>query len=356
MMTQSDVARQLELLTSSYSYNLPPELIAQRPEKVRSRSRLLVYIQSEDKVVHTHFDQIDQFLPPNSVLAINQSKVFPCRIIAKKSTGGKAEIFVLTPHLDKNLTFVGLIKTTGKKHIGDAFLDQNSDGEFQITELLADGTFRLKVLKGEFEKIISESAKIPIPPYIRDGESDDADREDYQTVFAKVEGSVAAPTAGLHFTETLMSNLEKSGHQFAPVTLHVGLGTFRPVKSEKITDHHMHEEKFFIEEKSLNLLNSKRPIIAVGTTSLRTLESSYDLETQSFKGNQWSETSIFLYPGVPVHSINGLITNFHLPESTLLMLVSALIGRVKTLELYELAVKEKYRFFSYGDAMLILLG
>lgn len=354
MMSQSRNVGQMDLLTSSYHYELPQELIAQRPLKERSRSRLLVYLQNEDRIVHTTFDQIAQFLPEQSILAINQSKVFPCRLLAKKSTGGKAEIFVLSPTLDSQESFTALIKTSGKKHIGDIFIDQTSGGEFEITELLVDGTFRLKVIKGDFEYILNESAKIPIPPYIRDGESDEEDKNDYQTVFAKINGSVAAPTAGLHFTNQLMEQLNADGHQFAPVTLHVGLGTFRPVKSEKITDHHMHEEKFIIEDDSLKLLNEKRPVIAVGTTSLRTLESSFDPELKCFTGNQWRETSIFLYPGKPVHSIRGLITNFHLPESTLLMLVSALLGREKTLELYRMAVAEKYRFFSYGDAMLIL--
>ncbi|GAB4409819.1 MAG: tRNA preQ1(34) S-adenosylmethionine ribosyltransferase-isomerase QueA [Bacteriovoracaceae bacterium] len=315
---------------------------------------MLIYRQSQDEVIHSHFDQIGQFLPESSVLAINQSKVFPCRLLVKKSTGGKGEIFVLTPTLDQYHSFVGLIKTSGKKRIGDVFLDQNSEGQFKITELLVDGTFKIQLLKGDFDKILHESAKIPIPPYIRDGESDEADKVDYQTVFAKVEGSVAAPTAGLHFTPELMDQLKSQGHDFAPVVLHVGLGTFRPVKAERITDHHMHEEKFFIEKSSLDLLNSQRPVIAVGTTSLRTLESSFDPIKKNYRGDKWSETSIFLYPGIPVHSIQGLITNFHLPESTLLMLVSAILGREKTLELYRMAVQEKYRFFSYGDAMLIL--
>lgn len=355
MMTQTQTQHQNDLLRESYNYQLPQELIAQRPIAGRSHSRLLVYQQKSNEIIHATFDQIGQYLPKKSALAINQSRVYPCRLKVEKSTGGKGEIFILAPRLDDQGLFPALIKTSGRKKRGDLFGLTKDEPLFEIVALNDDGTFTLKYLGQDFENVINEAGKIPIPPYIRKGESDLQDLEDYQTVFATEEGSVAAPTAGLHFTPELMNQLRAQGHDFAPVTLHVGLGTFLPVKSESLLDHKMHTENYKIETSSLELLNSGREIIAVGTTSLRCLESAYLNGKISPQNKEWNATNIFLHPGKEIHSIKGLLTNFHLPESTLIMLVSALLGREKTLELYRIAVEEKYRFFSYGDAMLILL-
>jgi len=355
MMTQTETHRHPDLLRESYNYQLPEELIAQRPIPGRSQSRLLVYRQSSNEVIHTTFNKIGDFLPNKSVITINQSRVYPCRLAVEKSSGGKGEIFILAPELDADGNFPALIRTSGKKKVSDRFGLKCDQPLFEIVRINDDGTFTLKHLGSDFSSLIVEAGKIPIPPYIRKGESDQKDLEDYQTVFAKEVGSVAAPTAGLHFTPELISDLKQHGHDFAPVTLHVGLGTFLPVKSNSLLEHKMHSENYKIEKESLELLNSGRDLVAVGTTSLRCLESSFRAGKIDAKDGEWNTTDIFLHPGKEVHSIKGLITNFHLPESTLIMLVSALLGREKTLELYRIAVEEKYRFFSYGDAMLILL-
>lgn len=344
-------------LVSSYDFDLPEELIAQRPVNSadRAQSRLLVYNAQTNKVTHDFFYNIGHYLPADSTLVFNQSKVFPSRLIGKKESGGKAELFFLesTPN-EKNLYSV-LIRTTSKKQIGSRYFFAE-DFSVELNELGIDGTFKVKInLPEKYATLmdyLEKNALIPIPPYIRKGESDEADRTDYQTIYSKHIGSVAAPTAGLHFTEKLMSDLSSSGIRAAYVTLHVGLGTFRPVSVDNIKDHIMHEEHYFIDADNLSKIRSSKKIIAVGTTSLRVLESS--LRESDFCADKIFSTSIFLHPGVDVKSISGLLTNFHLPQSTLLMLVSSLVGRKKTLELYAEAVREKYRFFSYGDAMLIL--
>lgn len=332
---------------SSYDYELPPELIAARPVPDRHSSRLLVYDEAKDEVIHSTFRELPRFLPEHSTLIFNRSKVFPCRLLGKKSTGGEAEVFLLTV-TPVNGTYEALIRTTGKKKIGDIF----SFGELaaRVDGINPQGTFQVSFNVGEAEllSILEKIGKIPIPPYIRDGESDEEDKRTYQTVYAKETGSVAAPTAGLHFSEELLEELQKKGHELASVTLHVGMGTFAKVKTENILEHKMHEEIYAIDPENLQKIQDAKYRIAVGTTSLRTLESF------AKTGEATSATSIFLHPGVEVKSIDALITNFHLPKSTLLMLVSSLIGREKTLELYRLAVRERYRFFSYGDGMLIL--
>jgi S-adenosylmethionine:tRNA ribosyltransferase-isomerase len=343
-----------DLLTKSYFYDLPKELIAQRPVDSidRANSRLLIYNLKTDTIIHDQFSRISNYLPKNSLMVFNQSKVFPSRFHAEKSTGGKAEIFFLTPIGDNENCHEVLIKARGRKKIGDQFLLPD-DVVGTIKELLIDGTFKI-----QFSKIISSNylesyGKIPIPPYIRNGESDDQDKVDYQTMYANQVGSVAAPTAGLHFTPSVLDSLKAANIDHAYVTLHVGLGTFRPVSAETLDKHHMHSEKFIVDQKNLEKIKLYSPnIVAVGTTSLRVIES---MQRMDVCADNFYSTNIFLHPGINVTSINALVTNFHLPESTLLMLVSSLIGRKKALELYELAVKEKYRFFSYGDAMLIVL-
>lgn len=335
---------------SSYNFDLPTELIAQRPE---SKSRLLIYKIQTQEVIHDYFDNIATYLPADTLLVFNQSKVFPSRLKGFKKSGGKAELFLLSL-ASENFCYKALIKTRSKKRIGDRFyFDQAL--EAQIESIDTDGTFGVSFNIENLREYLDQYAKIPIPPYIRNGESDEEDRRAYQTVFARHEGSVAAPTAGLHFKDHLLLDLKKSGINSAFVTLHVGLGTFRPVATSNILDHQMHAESFFIDQVNLDLIlnqkNQRRSLIAVGTTSLRVLESIHDKKIDPDKEYA---TNIFLHPGKEIQSVDGLVTNFHLPQSSLLMLVSTLIGREKTLELYQLAIKEKYRFFSYGDGMLIL--
>ena len=345
-----------DLLLNSYHYDLPPELIAQRPVDgtLRHQSRLMVYDVKTGTVTHDHFYNLPKYLPEDSLIVFNQSKVFPSRLLGNKASGGKAELFFLSHEKNAEGFYPCLLKTRSKKSIGDEFIF--ADGlKVQVRHLNNDGTFGVLVeLPSHYENLLSyleKNALIPIPPYIRKGESDDEDKKNYQTVYSKETGSVAAPTAGLHFTNELLDKLKDHKIDQAFVTLHVGLGTFKPVTVDHLKDHVMHSEEYFVDSENLNKIRSAKKIFAVGTTSLRVLESSYGKE---IKAGEHYKTQIFLHPGVDVLSVSGLITNFHLPESTLLMLVSSLIGRQKALELYELAVKEKYRFFSYGDAMLIL--
>ena len=345
-----------DLFLQSYRYDLPPELIAQRPVDgtLRHQSRLLVYNAQTGEIIHDHFFNLPKYLPEKSLLVFNRSKVFPSRLLGQKTSGGKVEVFFLSHDTDDAGIYPCLIKTRSKKKLGDKFkfIDELS---VEVVRLNSDGTFGVKVsLPQNYSNLLGyleKNALIPIPPYIRKGESDEQDKKNYQTIYSRESGSVAAPTAGLHFTDDLFEKLDSHKIDRAFVTLHVGLGTFKPVTVDHLKDHVMHSEEYFVDAENLVKINSAKKIFAVGTTSLRVLESSYGKNIESDKHYN---TQIFLHPGVDVKSISGLITNFHLPESTLLMLVSSLIGRVKTLELYELAVKEKYRFFSYGDAMLIL--
>lgn len=348
----------LDLLANSYNYDLPNHLIAKRPSPGRDTSRLLVYKKSEDKLIDTDFFHIDKHLPENSMLIANQTKVFPCRLVGQKETGGKCEVFILS--LEKKDTgYHCLINTNGKKRINDKYLFNNKTFVASISVINGDGTFNLEFEGDKIENYLDKFGKIPLPPYIREGDSDKQDIHDYQTVYAKHLGSVAAPTAGLHFTPEVFDSLERKNIDKAFVSLHVGMGTFTTVKDQNINDHKMHSEKYFIEQKHLtkisNAYNNKKQIIAVGTTSLRVLESSFEkISTGTFSPDTINSTNIFLHPGKEIKSINGLITNFHLPKSTLLMLVSSLIGREKVLEIYKHAIKKEYRFFSYGDAMLLL--
>ena len=339
-----------DLLLSSYQFDLPQELIAQRPIE---NSRLLVYKISTDEIFHDYFENIGKYLPDNSLLVFNRSKVFPSRLIGQKSSGGKAELFLLS--LDSIDGFYpALIKTRSKKKIGDIFIFENNLSAC-VKKINDDGTFGVEFNQSNLREFLDTIAKIPIPPYIRNGESDQFDKIDYQSIYAKEEGSVAAPTAGLHFKPHILSKLKNQSIEQAFVTLHVGLGTFRPVSSSNITDHHMHTENFFIDGENLDLIKKAREtnkkIFAVGTTTLRVLESTFGENV--VPGHIYS-TNIFLHPGKSIQSVDGLITNFHLPGSSLLMLVSTLISRKKALELYQIAIREKYRFFSYGDGMLIL--
>lgn len=343
-----------DLHLNSYDFNLPPELIAERPVPDRHSSRLLVYDEATDQVTHSHYHQIAEFLPQSSTLIFNRSKVFPCRLIGHKPSGGEAEVFILGLLAIKG-AYPCMIRASGKRKVGDEFYF--GELKARLVEVTGDGTFLVKFNCDGPELIakLEQIGKIPIPPYIRGGESDEEDKKSYQTVYAQETGSVAAPTAGLHFSEELLSKLNSLGHQLATVTLHVGAGTFAPVKSENILEHKMHEEFYQIDHENLKLIKDAKFRVAVGTTSLRTLESCWTQGGIDFSLDQGMRpTSIFLHPGKTVHSIDALVTNFHLPKSTLLMLISSLIGREKVLELYQIAIQHKYRFFSYGDGMLIL--
>jgi S-adenosylmethionine:tRNA ribosyltransferase-isomerase len=344
-----------DLLLASYDFNLPDELIAQRPIAGRHHSKLLVYYAQEDRVEHKNYTDLPKILSADNLLVFNQSKVFPCRLMGHKPSGGKCEVFVLSL-LDNDGIYPAMIKTSGKKKIGDEYTF--GDLQVKIIDTVSDGSFLIKfnLKKEALLDFLQLHAKIPIPPYIRGAKADEKDKDDYQTVYAKEVGSVAAPTAGLHFTHELLENLKQQGIEQAFVTLHVGAGTFKPVTTDSILDHKMHSEFFHIDQENLKLIQSyPKKIVAVGTTSLRVLESCSDENGNiSFDEDGLCQTDIFLHPGVPVNSISALITNFHLPKSSLLMLVSSIIGRSKALELYKIAIENKYRFFSYGDGMILI--
>ncbi len=343
------VKNSLDFNLKAYDYDLPRELIAERPAPDRHGSRLLVCSPSTH--VHQQFVDLPDLLPAGSTLVLNRSKVFPCRLQGHKASGGEAEMFILSLKACEGLYQV-LLKASGKRKVGEIFVFHQL--KFTLQELGVEGTFWIKphLIESAFLVFLERHADIPIPPYIRDGKSDEQDKRDYQTIYAQESGSVAAPTAGLHFTEEIFQRLKEKGITIAYVTLHVGLGTFRPVKSEDIREHKMHAETFTIAPEDVEKIQKAREIYAVGTTSLRVLESCQRSGSYPRAG-EWRETDIFLYPGQEIKSIQGLITNFHLPQSSLIMLVSTLLGRERTLALYQEAIRERYRFFSYGDAMLI---
>lgn len=345
---------------NDFDYQLPKELIAQTPADKRDYSRLMVVHRSSGEVEHKHFYDIIDYLKEGDCLVLNNSKVLPARLFGvKEETGAKVE-FLLIKRIEGD-TWETMVKPGKRIKVGDA-VSFSDDKLFRavVKDYGEDGT---RIVEFEYEGIflerLEELGKMPLPPYIeRDNNSEDKDR--YQTVYCKNEGSVAAPTAGLHFTEELLKKIREKGIKLAYVTLHVGIGTFRPVKVENIEEHHMHFEEYFIDDENAKIINDSikagSRIISVGTTSTRTLESAayYDEASDKWlvKTGQGS-TGIFIYPGYEFKIIKSLITNFHLPKSTLLMLISALYTREDILRVYEIAVNEKYRFFSYGDAMFI---
>ncbi len=344
--------RKMEMKRQDFSFELPQELIAQDPLKDRSSSRLLVLDKETGEVSHHVFRDIIDYLNPGDCLVINDTKVIPARLIGSKvGTDAKIEILLLKRKSDQ--VWETLVKP-GKKAKPGAKI---SFGEGllvgEVIDIVEEGNRLVKFsYEGIFEEILDQLGQMPLPPYITH-QLEDKNR--YQTVYAKNSGSAAAPTAGLHFTPELLEQIKEKGVDVASVTLHVGLGTFRPVKAENILDHHMHSEFYRIEEEEAAKINRAKEkggrIICVGTTSCRTVESAADENGRVKAGSGW--TDIFIYPGYRFKVLDCLITNFHLPESTLLMLVSALAGREHILAAYEEAVKEKYRFFSFGDAMFI---
>ena len=345
----SPVSEQLRL--SDFDYNLPEDLIAQTPADDRERSRLLVLDRRTGAVSHSIFFDIETLLVPGDLLVLNDTKVFPCRIPAKKAGGGKAEIFLLE---EKGINlWHALIKggaETGRK------VSVTPGVEAEVAGNAGDG-IKLVRFHGvpDIKAMLSELGRTPLPPYIkREPVARDLGR--YQTVYARREGAVAAPTAGLHFTAALLQKLRDRGVETAVITLHVGPGTFQPVRATNIAEHRMHPERFDIPVEAAGLINRARSegrrIIAVGTTSVRTLETSAQADGNVHAGEGSSE--LFIYPGYRFRAVDGMITNFHLPKSTLLMLVAAFAGRENVLKAYRTAIEQRYRFYSYGDAMLIM--
>ena len=338
--------------TSDFNFDLPQELIAQDPLEDRSSSRLMVLNKESGEITHRIFHDITEYLQPGDCLVINDTKVIPARLIGtKEDTGAHIEILLLKRK--ENDVWETLVKPGKKCRPGARVVFGNGELKAEIVDVLEDGNRLVHFeYEGIFEEVLDRLGQMPLPPYITHKLQD---KNRYQTVYAKYQGSAAAPTAGLHFTNELLKQIEDMGVNIARVTLHVGLGTFRPVKVENVLEHHMHSEYYYVTETAAKLINDTKKnggrIIAVGTTSTRTLESVADDNGVIHPG--CGNTEIFIYPGYKFKAIDCLITNFHLPESTLLMLVSALAGKDHIMAAYEEAVKERYRFFSFGDAMFI---
>lgn len=336
--------------TTDFDYYLPEELIAQTPVYPRDNSRLLIYDRKTKSTSHKFFYDIINYLNKGDVLCINNTRVLPARLFGKTVNGGKVE-FLLLKRIDINKWEV-LVKPGRKAKIDNTIIFSEKLSA-KIIDIAEEGIRIAEfIYKGVFEDVINDIGIMPLPPYIK---KECEDKERYQTVYSKTTGSAAAPTAGLHFTKELLQKLQEKGIIIAEVLLHVGLGTFRPVKTDKIEEHNMHSEYYEVSQKTADIINKakaeKRKVIAVGTTSIRTLESIADQKgyIKECKGN----TNIFIYPGYKFKCVDNIITNFHLPMSSLIMLISAFTGREEILKIYETAVNEKYRFFSFGDAMFI---
>jgi S-adenosylmethionine:tRNA ribosyltransferase-isomerase len=345
----------MSTLRSDYFFNLPEELIAQVPLKDRSSSRLLVLRKDTGEILHRRFTDIVDYLGEGDVIVLNDSRVLPARLFGNRSTGAVVEFLLLKrTELD---TWECLVKPGKKARIGDEFTFGDGRLRATVVDYGPEGS-RLVTFhyEGVFEELLDELGSMPLPPYIREKLED---KERYQTVYSRVTGSAAAPTAGLHFTDELMESLRSKGVHVEFVTLHVGLGTFRPVKADNILDHSMHSEYYEINGDTIEAIKTAkkngRKVVTVGTTSTRAIETVFSkLEEGETVDSASGWTDIFIYPGYTFKAVDGLITNFHLPESTLIMLVSALAGRESTLWAYDEAVRDKYRFFSFGDAMLIV--
>jgi S-adenosylmethionine:tRNA ribosyltransferase-isomerase len=337
---------------SEFNYDLPQELIAQVPIKNRDESRLLILDRSTQTLEDKIFRDIIDYLEPGDCLVRNNTKVIPARLYGKKDTGANVE-FVLLKNIEGDV-WEAMVRPGNKLHIGAKVIFGDGLLTAEILDTTEDGTRKVKfTYDGIFNEILDQIGLMPLPPYIHESLKDN-DR--YQTVYAKYEGSAAAPTAGLHFTPELLKKIEEKGIDIANVTLHVGIGTFRPVKETNIEDHHMHTEHYYIKQEDADKINKAKlagkRVIAVGTTSCRTLETIADPKTGMVNACE-GDTGIYIYPGYKFKCIDGLITNFHLPESTLIMLVSAFAGKDYIMKAYKHAVDEKYKFFSFGDAMFI---
>ena len=338
--------------THDFWYHLPEELIAQTPLEQRDSSRLLRLNKETGEVSHHHFFEVIDFLRPGDCLVMNDSRVLPARLLGHRPTGGAVEVLLLRDLGEKK--WECLCKPGRKMQVGNEVIFGNGELTATVIEVREDGNRIVEFhYEGIFLEVLERLGKMPLPPYIKE---ELQDQERYQTVYSREVGSAAAPTAGLHFTKELLEKIREKGIKTAFVTLHVGLGTFRPVKAEEITDHHMHAELCQISKETAEVLNETKKsggrVICVGTTSCRTLESLVNEDGTFEAKSKWTE--IFIYPGYTFKAMDGLITNFHLPESTLVMLVSAFAGRENVLAAYEEAVRQRYRFFSFGDAMCIL--
>ena len=337
---------------TEFDYELPEELIAQTPIKKRDESRLMVLNRKEQTIEHKIFKDIIDYLKPGDVLVRNNTKVIPARLYGRKETGAKVE-FLLLNNIEGDI-WESIVRPGNKLHVGAKVIFGDGILEAKILEVMPGGTRKVEFkYDGIFNEILDKIGLMPLPPYIHESLKE---KDRYQTVYAKYDGSAAAPTAGLHFTPELLEKIQEKGVEIANVTLHVGIGTFRPVKEDTVEAHKMHSEHFYIKQEDVDKINKAkqegRRVIAVGTTSCRVLESIADENAGMVKPIE-DDTEIFIYPGYKFKCIDGLITNFHLPQSTLLMLVSALAGKDFIMKAYKEAVKEKYRFFSFGDAMFI---
>lgn len=346
------------MLLSEFDYELPEELIAQKPSEKRENSRMMVLKRDSHQILHKNFYDIVELLDKDCVLILNDTKVMPARLYGYKDTGAKIEVFLLKEREDNKWEV--LIKPSKRVRVGTEIKISDELSAQVVMPLPEDGKWIVKMIfEGDFFKLLHKVGNIPLPPYIeRKMANEDLkklDFERYQTVYAREEGSVAAPTAGLHFTKEILQKLADKGVEIGYVTLNVGIGTFRPVKCDNILDHHMDSETFEISEKTAELINRAKAegkkVVAVGTTTVRTLETAYKLygKIQACK----AASELFIYPPYEFKVVDNLITNFHLPKSTLLMLVSALASKEFIFEAYEEAIKNKYRFYSYGDCMLI---
>ena len=334
-----------------FDYYLPEELIAQTPIEKRDESRLMILDKKTKTIEHRHFKNILEYLESGDVLVRNNTKVIPARLYGQKETGAKVE-FLLLNNIENDI-WECIVRPGNKLHIGTKVIFGNGLLVAEILDTMPGGTRKVEFhYDGIFNEILDKIGLMPLPPYIHESLKE---KERYQTVYAKYEGSAAAPTAGLHFTPELLEEIQKKGVEIANVTLHVGIGTFRPVKEETVEEHEMHSEHFYIKQEDAEKINKAKKeghrVIAVGTTSCRVLESIAD--ENGYVEEAEGDTQIFIYPGYKFKCLDALITNFHLPQSTLLMLVSALAGKDYIMESYNEAVKEKYRFFSFGDAMFI---
>ena len=339
--------------TSDFYYDLPEELIAQDPLEDRTASRLLVLDRKTGAVKHKIFSDVIDYLNKGDCLVINNTRVIPARLIGEKEgTGGKVEVLLLKRRA--NDVWETLVKPGKKLKPGAKITFGDGRLRAEVLEVVEEGNRLVKFYyEGIFEEILDSLGEMPLPPYITHKLED---KEMYQTVYAKFDGSAAAPTAGLHFTKELLNKIEEKGIKIASITLHVGLGTFRPVKVDDVNNHHMHTEWYEVNAEAADIINETKRnggrVICVGTTSCRTIESVAD--ENGYMKAKTGETDIFIYPGYKFKVMDGLITNFHLPESTLVMLVSAFAGKENVLSAYETAVKERYRFFSFGDAMILI--
>ena len=338
---------------AEFNYTLPEELIAQHPYEKRDEARLMVLDKSLHTIEHKVFSDVIDYLDPGDCLVINDTKVIPARLYGVKDTGAKVEFLLL--NRIENDDWQVIVKPGNKLKPGSKVIFGDNELRAEVLDILDGGTRKVHFeYDGIFNEILDKIGLMPLPPYIKENIKEENDK--YQTVYAKYEGSAAAPTAGLHFTKELLDKIKAKGVEIAKVTLHVGIGTFRPVKVENVEDHHMHTEHFYIKQEDADKINNAKlnghKIVAVGTTSCRTLESVAD--EKGLVKAQEGDTGIFIYPGYIFKCIDRLITNFHLPESTLIMLVSSLAGKDFILQAYNTAVKEKYKFFSFGDAMIIL--